>query len=326
MLKELLSIKSTVSEVFDHLPEFTDIYVHEGDPENKSFLWPGPVSLINELKPFAVHAHSKAKNSLTKDFRISYQGVNFRAHRMTTMGGNFIACRRMPNEVWSLQQCKMHSSIRNILLDARCNRGGLIAICGKPGNGKSTTCAAIITERLKLYGGMCLTIEDPAEMPLHGMWGEGICFQREVQYDQFPEAIRDAMRAYPTRVNTLMLIGEVRDPETAALALQSAVDGRLVLITMHSGNVIQGTQRLLTLAAQKIGMDEARALLASSIRSVLHQRMEGPKMNLNILCDTTSVVGKIISPDTSVEQLKNDLKFQMSSMKLAQKVPLRIIR
>lgn len=324
MLPEnMIKVESEFTEIIESLPDFTDIYINKDFPADQSFTWPGPIPIEEGLYGLAEHVAKRNETVKQKDFRVSYHGHKFRVHRMTTLGGEYLVCRRMPQEVWTLDKCKIHSSIRGSLLSPRSNKGGFMIVCGKPGNGKSTTCSAIITERLKQFGGLCLTIEDPAEMPLHGTWGEGVCLQREVLYEEFPDAIRDAMRAYPTGVNTVMLIGEIRDPETAALALQSAVDGRLVITTTHAGSPIQGIQRILALAASKIGEHEARHLMAASFRMAMHQQILKGKLNVKIIEDTSSVVGKIMGEP--LEQLVNDLRIQMSNLKLKKKTELREI-
>jgi twitching motility protein PilT len=305
------------------IPEFTDIYIHNEKPTEQSFVWPGPGKISETLHGLANYVVEKQSEYTQKDFRISYHGHKFRVHKMTTLGGVYLVCRRMPIDIWDFKACKIHPTIQEALLSERSNKGGFVIVCGKPGNGKSTTCGAIITERLNKYGGLCLTIEDPAEMPLHGSWGEGVCLQREVLYEEFPDAIRDAMRAYPTGVNTIMLIGEIRDPETAALAIQSAVDGRLVITSTHAGSPIQGIQRILALAGSKIGDTEARHLLAASFRMSIHQEIKNNKLAITLIEDTTGVVGKIMNEP--LEQLSSDLHTQNANLKNKRKTQLRQI-
>jgi twitching motility protein PilT len=320
---DLIRVDSEFCQEIANLPDFTDIYIHKEKPREQSFVWPGPEKMSEALHVLADHIVSKQSDYTQKDFRISYRGHKFRIHKMTTLGGVYLVCRRMPLKVWSLDDCKIPPVIQRSLLSARSNKGGFMFVCGKPGNGKSTTCAAIITQRLKEFGGLCLTIEDPAEMPLHGSWGEGVCLQREVLYEEFPDAIRDAMRAYPTGANTILLIGEIRDPETAALAIQSAVDGRLVITSIHAGSPVQGIQRILALSGSKLGDTEARHLLASSFRMAIHQEIRDKKLVLSLIEDTTSVVGTIMNEP--LEQLSTAMQQQQRAMKFNNKTELREI-
>jgi Tfp pilus assembly pilus retraction ATPase PilT len=320
---DLIRVDSEFCKEIASIPEFTDIYIHREKPTEQSFVWPGPNKISENLYGLAAHVVEQQGEFTQKDFRISFHGHKFRVHKMTTLGGEYLVCRRMPMEMWDLDDCKMHPGVQRSLMSERSNKGGFMIVCGKPGNGKSTTCGAIITERLKQYGGLCLTIEDPAEMPLHGTWGEGVCLQREVLYEEFPDAIRDAMRAYPTGVNTIMLIGEIRDPETAALALQSAVDGRLVITSTHAGSPVQGIQRILSLAGSKIGDIEARHLLAASFRIALHQEIKNNKLAIKLIEDTPGVVGKIMGEP--LEQLSTDLQQQMNNIRMQNKTELRKI-
>ena len=306
------------------LPDFTDIYVHIKDPLNSSFFWPGPVPTHAKFHPFINSLISEAPTSET-DFRFEFEGHRFRVNKMATAGGEYYLCRRLPSEPRRFEDCNIHKGIVENLLSERLCKGGLIVICGRPGNGKSTTCAGLITARLEAFGGLTITIEDPIEMPIHGNWGEGVCFQREVPYERFPSAIRETLRGYPASANTSMLIGEVRDPKTAALALQSAVDGRLVMVTVHAGNAIQGLLRMQTLASSEIGASEARHLLAATFRTSLYQEIRYSKLTTHCIFDTPSVAGKLVMGE-GPEHYKNDLRLQMSAIKLGNEIELRPLK
>lgn len=309
--------------------EITDIYAYEDNPE-KSLVFPGP-QYIGEEDIRAITKLIKICKEVNKtDFTIAFDGYDFRGHRMETVNGIYYALRKMPKRVWSLSECGIDRQVRKYIGDARHNKGGLFVVSGMPGNGKSTTCAAIITERLQMHGGMCATVEDPVEMPLQGMHGEGFCLQRSLDdKTTFADAVRETMRAYPTGVNNIMLIGEVRDPETAALALRSSVDGRLVVITVHASDVISTVHRILTLAAERLGMNEARNLLASSLRLIMSQKLVGRKPNAELLTstlfDSQEVVGVIRNPKSPLEGLKNPLQQQAIRLKSKQPIELRKI-
>jgi twitching motility protein PilT len=309
------------------MDNFTDIYLPALDSE-PVIIFPGPeVATISTNEKYACMLEM-CKKETEKDFRISYEGIPFRVHRMSTLAGDYYAARRLPSDIWTLQDCGIPKAVRHLLLAERMSKGGLVIVSGMPGNGKSTTCAGLISDRLIRFGGMCATIEDPPEMPLQGLHGKGFCVQRDLgPGGSFPEAVRETMRAYPTGSNTIMLIGEIRDAETAALALRSSVDGRLVIVSVHAGDVIQTIYRLLALASDSLGSREARNLMASSLRAVIHQKLitkaDGLKLSLSCIFDTNEVCSTIRNPKTPLETLKNSIREQSQRIESGQPIPVR---
>ncbi len=163
-----------------------------------------------------------------RDHLIIFENYYFRCYQINTINGPVIACRQMPHKYQSLKDCRIDDRIIRELLHPRLNKGGLVFICGSPGQGKTTTVSAFVRDRLKKHGGLCITIEDPPEMPLDGLHNIGRCIQTQVDSQHsFGEAVRASMRAYPTGQNTSMFIGEIRDKETASEALKAAIDGML---------------------------------------------------------------------------------------------------
>jgi Tfp pilus assembly pilus retraction ATPase PilT len=206
--------------------------------------------------------------------------IKFRAHRQESIEGPFVILRQMPVTLPQLELLGLPDPICTVLMHDNLNKGGMVVICGEPGNGKSTTTAATIRARLQKFGGFCLTLENPVEMPLHGRHGQGFCLQSPVHEGGFENALTAAMRCYPTATNAILYLGEVRSAETAAEALRIANNGHLVLTTLHSSNVMTALKRILSLAKTKHMTDEEScSLLASSLRLVIHQKLEGEAMD-----------------------------------------------
>nr|WP_229650575.1 ATPase, T2SS/T4P/T4SS family [Vibrio splendidus]MCC4883238.1 GspE family protein [Vibrio splendidus] len=259
-----------------------------------------------------------------KGFRINHNNDVFRCSIMPSILGDHVLLRRMPQVIWPLKDClstlnpKFADVLYRQLTSSRLNGGGIILVCGTPGNGKSTTCASIVKERLQIHGGHCNTIEDPCEMPLHGKIGEkGYCIQREVDDESsFEEALRDTLRGYPTATNNILMLGEIRDSTTAEMALNSAIDGRLVISTFHAAGVVEAIKRLLSLATESMGISEASDLLASSLRAVIHQRVIGSTLSVSCLFDSDSVTGAIRDQQSNVslEHLRSDVEAQMKKL------------
>ncbi|EQM48657.1 type II/IV secretion system family protein [Vibrio parahaemolyticus VPCR-2010] len=272
---------------------------------------------VNSLISHTIDKYKVNKEINRKDFRVEFDDYVYRGTIMPSIRGDYVLLRRMPKEVWPLKQCfsslssNMSKALYKHLTEARLNMGGIIIVCGNPGNGKSTTSASIVKERLEIHGGHCNTIEDPCEMPLHGKIGEsGYCIQREVSgSESFEDALRDTLRGYPTASNNILLLGEVRDPTVAELAVRSAIDGRLVITTFHSAGIIEAIKRLLNLSADKLGMSEASDLLASSLRVAIHQKVIGNTLKVTSLFDTDAVVGAIRdqTSNVSLEHLQTEI-------------------
>ncbi|MCP1674262.1 twitching motility protein PilT [Natronocella acetinitrilica] len=336
------------SEMPGVLPSFTDLYLPEDRPLD-GYLFPGQLPIPPSMHGF-VEAIGTAieRQGLAEftDFALEVGGVKLRGCRMPTMAGDFLIFRRMPERIWTLRECGFSSRMRDEMLSERLRQGGLVVVSGLPGNGKSTSCAALLVGRLEAFGGICLTIEDPVEMPLQGRHGDGLCLQRNVrQQEDFALAVRDTMRGYPAKSDSIMLIGEVRDPRTAALALRASVDGRLVILTLHAGDLVQAVQRMLVLAGKELGVGEARNLMASSIRMVLHQRIttpgEGaqaeqaaeadispparPRLRYAALLDTDKAASTIRSKSAPLELLRDEIRLQQSAFRRQAPLALRKI-
>ncbi|WOF81397.1 ATPase, T2SS/T4P/T4SS family (plasmid) [Pseudomonas sp. FeN3W] len=314
-------------QVFDSI---TDLYLPIDNPRN-GFSYPDRLPLKPEMYEGAIYLAEMAKKKRQSDCTLSFEGVSFRCHYMPTAMGDFYIFRKMPSTILSMRELGLPVVVANHLVSPRLLKGGLIIVSGLPGNGKSTTLASIIVERLKKFAGICITVEDPIEMPLQGNHGNGMCLQRGVLGEEaFSGAIRDALRAYPAKTAAMMMIGEVRDAETAALALRSSVDGRLVMVTMHAGNIVQSIQRLCSMASKIISLEEVRELLASSFRLALHQNLvQAPNgknhLKVSVLLDTLQAAGTIRQRNVSLDSLKNDIMMQQNCLKLNIPVELRPI-
>jgi Tfp pilus assembly pilus retraction ATPase PilT len=118
-----------------------------------------------------------------------------------------------------------------------------------------------------------------------------------------------------------MLIGEIRDRETATEALKAAIDGRLVISTLHSDNVFTGIQRIASLASDKIGSNEAHELLAESFRIGMHQKLYKEKLRTTCLLDTQTVFNLI--REKKINMLKNEWERQVIAFKNGQRIEHR---
>ncbi|TMI77706.1 MAG: PilT/PilU family type 4a pilus ATPase, partial [Bacillati bacterium ANGP1] len=145
---------------------------------------------------------------------------------------------------------------------------GLVIVTGPAGSGKSTTLAAMIDHRNRSVPGHIVTIEDPIEF-VH-LDNRSLVSQREVgsDCDSFGMALRDALRQAPD----VILIGEMRDVESAQAAVHFAETGHLVLTTLHSINASQVVERILTFFPAE-AHDDIQLQLSLNMIGVLSQRL-----------------------------------------------------
>jgi twitching motility protein PilT len=149
-------------------------------------------------------------------------------------------------------------------------RDGLLLFCGQTGAGKSTSLAALTRNLLENSAALCISLEAPIEYDLTPHRGQSLLRQREVGQDviSFAAGLRDALREDPD----FILIGEMRDRETAALALTAAETGHLVLSSLHGRGAAAAIERIIDLypGGQQ---GQVRAQLADSLRAVVSQQL-----------------------------------------------------
>ena len=137
-------------------------------------------------------------------------------------------------------------------------REGIVIVTGPTGSGKTTTLYGAVLE-LAAQAINIMTVEDPVEYELPGVTQIQIDPKRDVT---FASALRAVLRQDPD----VVFIGEIRDAETAKIALQAAATGHLVLSTLHTNDAVGAVQRLIDL-----GLD--RSALATALRGVVGQRL-----------------------------------------------------
>ena len=166
---------------------------------------------------------------------------------------------------------------------------GLVIIGGPTGSGKSTTSAVLLRLINEARACHIVTIEDPIEF-LHPDIN-ALVSQREIGVDapNFHDALRSALRQDPD----VILIGEVRDEETAMTALRAAETGHLVVCTVHTSGAAESIARFIDLFAER-NEQVARELLAASMVGVISQRLVptvdgGRRLNPEVLTATARV-------------------------------------
>jgi twitching motility protein PilT len=220
------------------------------------------LAVVADLAPAKLsHFHESGE----LDIAYATEGLpRFRVNGFRQRGSISFAFRVIPKNVPGFEELRLPKGVRRLAEEHR----GLVLCTGATGSGKTTTLATVLdhinrTRRLHI-----VTIEDPIEI-LHADHG-CIVNQREVGLDteSFLAAIRRVLRQDPD----VILIGELRDAETAETALKAAESGHLVFSTMHTIDAAETISRMIEFfpAAKQ---EQIRSILAGVLRGVISQRL-----------------------------------------------------
>jgi len=199
------------------------------------------------------------------DFAYGYgDKARFRANFLFKTTGIGAVFRTIPTKVLSAEQLGLPPSV--ITLAQR--RAGLVLVTGPTGSGKSTTLAAMIAHINATRAGHILTIEDPVEFVHHPIRCQ--ITHREVGLDSptFSDAIRSAGRENAD----VILIGELRGPETMRLALQLASFGVLIFATVHTNSASATIDRFVN-SFPSAQQPQIRGMLADSLAGIVAQQL-----------------------------------------------------
>jgi twitching motility protein PilT len=188
----------------------------------------------------------------------------FRVNVFRQVGGVAAALRLVPHAVRTLAELGIPPVARELALRPR----GLVLVTGPTGSGKSTTLAAMVDIINRETPSHIITIEDPIEY-VHTS-KRSLVHQREIGTDtpSFADALRHILRQDPD----VVLIGELRDPESIAIALTAAETGQLVLGTLHTQGAAKTIDRIIdTFPAHQ--QSQVRAQLGDTLQGVVSQTL-----------------------------------------------------
>lgn len=271
-----------------------DIYIKLDNPE-EFIVFPRGSTDHADHEPIIAAILKARKMTGSHEFSVKIEdsGV-YRCTEMPSINGVVIAARWHDSEIPDLYKLGLPFGITKWLSSSDLCSGGLVLIVGSPGSGKSTTCAAMIANRLNLHGGVTITIEDPPEFQLQGQFNTGVCWQIPVSSNgEYQVAMKTALRGYPAGVPSSLVLGEVRDSDAVVSVLNAAIDGRLVMITMHAGDAVSALGRLRVMATEAMGMNQADYLIAESLQGVLYQKLKDGKVEADLLIANESVKATI---------------------------------
>lgn len=192
--------------------------------------------------------------------RVSGQEVDVRASSVPAVHGESIVLRLLPKERKDLSLEGLGFAARDLALFRTwvAEPHGVILVTGPTGSGKSTTLYATL-EEMNQRDRKIITVEDPVEYEVDGV--TQIQANSDIGYT-FARALRAILRQDPD----VIMIGEIRDLETAEIAVQSSLTGHLVLSTLHTNDAVSAFTRLVDMGVEPF-------LIATSVRAVQAQRL-----------------------------------------------------
>lgn len=199
------------------------------------------------------------------DFGIEIPGLaRFRANYYKDRKGIAAAFRVIPTKVRTIEELGLPQILNKLALLPK----GLVLVTGPTGSGKSTTLSAIIDYANRMRYDHIITIEDPIEFVHESK--NCLINQREVgtHTKSFANALRAALREDPD----IILVGEMRDRETIALAIEATLTGHLVLSTLHTISAAQTINRIIDVFPAD-EQAQIRTTLSEALRAVISQTM-----------------------------------------------------
>lgn len=255
----------------------------------------------------------KHRNACGKDiFRLTHDSVPYRvtAESRALNGNTTYTLRRCPVDVPTIESLGWPDVLTNKLISPALR--GLILVTGPMGVGKTHSAGGLIAGRLARFGGYARTLEDPAELPLDGLYANGslgVCVQSEVEQSEtgYADALRKVVREAPD----VILVGEVRDRFGAAELLRAGLLGHLVFSTLHADSVTGALERLRSFAKSTFG-DETPAIMAEAISAIIHIKDASRKLEVLFLRDEGGRVNSATSIVASGQfsQLRSDINRQ----------------
>jgi len=244
------------------------------------------------------------------DFRFGTEHHSFRVNASYQRGGPKLTFRPVPKAPPTLEDLQLLESERIIPALKRLIElpRGLILLTGGTGSGKSTTLAAMINYINHKHRRNIITIEDPIEFVHED--DRSVIAQREVGEDTqgFSQALRGVLRQTPD----IILVGEMRDPETIEAAITAAETGHLVISTVHTNNAPSSITRIVD-AMPADRTNQIRTQLSATLKGVITQQLvprasgSGRQVCLEVMMISQPIQQLISSGDSQINKYYDDM-------------------
>ena len=235
---------------------------------------PLPGQFLLEVARGLVSGEQWSRFEVQRSFDLSrtIQGTRCRINILHTARGVGLAIRLLASFQATVDSLNLHPDLKKLVAQPH----GLILVSGPTGSGKSSTLAGLIQEINLTDARHIVTIESPIEYTFRPR--RSFIRQREVGRDtpSFEQALLDAMREDPD----VIMVGEMRDPQTMRLTLNASETGHLVLATVHSASCAEALQRIISNFPAEI-QSSVSAQVADCLLAVISQRLRF-RQDLNI--------------------------------------------
>ena len=242
-------------------------------------------SLMNEKQ------RAEFAKELECNFAISIPGLSrFRVNVYVQQQHVGMVVRTIASEIPNFEKLDLPPVLKDVIM----NKRGLVLVVGGTGSGKSTSLAAMIDYRNSSSAGHIITVEDPVEYVHQSK--KSLVSHREVGVDthSWHHALKNTLRQAPD----VILIGEIRDPETMEHAIAFAETGHLCLGTLHANNANQAIDRIINFFPEE-RRNQLLMDLSANLRSIVSQRLvrtedgKGRRAAIEILLNTPTIAERI---------------------------------
>jgi twitching motility protein PilT len=259
-------------------------------------LYPELVALHHQTNLFHV------QNPTDSDFSIEFQT---RRYRVSVIKPGIFALRKASLKVPSMAECRLHPRIIEYLLSLK---NGTVFFFGGFSTGKTTACSAYLVEKVRRDGGLGISLEDPAELPIEGDHGSGRIYQQSISRKDIEARVQEMMRAS----FDFSLVSELRTPLMCQVFLMAGLAGRIWMTTGHGDSIIEGLIRVVSLASAvnsggELGAMAIRSQLAETFQAaILMKEIDGRYVPCEYLLREPSTVSMIRANDFAA--LRNNIE------------------
>ncbi len=242
------------------------------------------------------------EEDLELDFSYEVDGARFRVNVHQQEGKIGLAARLIPPKIPDIETLRFEPALKNFmsLMD------GLVLVVGPTGHGKSTTLAAMVEEINKTRRSHIITIEDPVEFVFEEK--QSLIEQREIGVDtkSFAAALKHVLRQDPN----VILVGEMRDPETIATVLTAAETGHLVFSTLHTSSAAEAVERIVDVfdgPKQKQILIQLGSVLRGIVAQQLVPKTGGGRIAAREILVNTPAIANLIK-ENNIAQIRSAIQ------------------